>query len=186
MHQRRRKLGALLVAMRELFHLRLAALREPEALEPPACSRPRRVCIEPVQLAEVLELLAHAHPRVQPALLGHVAELQPLLQPHRPPTPQHLATIYLDEAEDCPHRGRLPRPVGAEEAEHPPRLDREREIGEGLHGLEPFAHVDEAETVLVPWAARREREVIPRPNAITLFKLSLAEHLGRQQNQLLT
>ena len=92
----------------------------------------------------------HGHPRIQAALLRHVAEAQPLLQLHRPPKPQHLAAIDLDEPEDRPHRGRLPRPVRAEESEHPPRLHREREVGEGLHGLEPLAHMDEAETVLIP------------------------------------
>ena len=110
--------------------------------------RPRRVCVEPMQLAEVLQLLPHGHPRVQAALLRHVAEPQALLQLHRPPKPQHLAGIDLNKPEDRPHRGRLPRPIRAEESEHPPRLHREREVGEGLHGLEPLAHVDEAETVL--------------------------------------
>ena len=46
--------------------------------------------------------------------------------------------------------------------------------------------MDEAETVLIRWWCYRERDAIPRPNEVMLRKLSLAERLGRQQNQLLS
>jgi hypothetical protein len=47
----------LLVAVREL-HLRLAAVGEPEPLEPLACSCASPARVQPVQAAEMLELLA--------------------------------------------------------------------------------------------------------------------------------
>ena len=149
-HQRSRQLRPLLVAVRELLDLRPGTVGEPQALEPPSRSGLGRARPETMQPAEVLELLPDRHPRVETALFGHVAEAQPLLQPHRAPVPQHIAGVDLDEPEHRAHGRRLAGAVRAEEAEHPPGLDREREVGEGLHGLEPFAHMDEAETVHAP------------------------------------
>ena len=50
-----------------------------------------------------------------------------------------------DEPEDGAHRRRLAGAVRPEEAEHPPARDRERAVGERLHGPEPLAHLREGE-----------------------------------------
>ena len=141
--ERRRELCALLVAVRELLDLRVGAVGETEPLEPVRCRGARRAVAEPVQTPEVRELLADPHPRVEAALLRHVAEPQPLGQPDRPPVPEHLPRIELDEPEDRAHRGRLPGAVRAEEAEHPPARDGERAVVERLHCPEPLVHVRE-------------------------------------------
>ena len=138
--QRGRELRALLVAVRELLDLRIGAIGEAEPLEPVRRRRARRARAQPVQTAEVGELLADRHPRIEAALLRHVAEPQPLGQPDRPPVPEHLAGVQLDEPEDRAHRRRLPGAVRPEEAEHPPAPDRERAVIERLHRAEPLAN----------------------------------------------
>ena len=97
-----------------------------------------------MQPSEVLDLLTDRHPWVQAALLGHVAEAQPLGQPDRPSVPQHLAAVELDEPEDRA-RGRLPGAVWAEEAEHAPARDRERAVVECLHRPESLGNVLEGQ-----------------------------------------
>ena len=119
--QRRRELGALLVAVRELLDLRAGAIGETEPLEPRGRRRACRAAAETVQGAEVGELLAERHPRVEAALLRHVAEPQPLGQTDRPPAPEHLTGVQLDQPEDGAHRRRLSRAVRAQEAEHATR-----------------------------------------------------------------
>ena len=143
--QRCRELGALLVAVGELFDRRVGALGEPEPLEPPRCRDARRGVAQPVQRPEVRELLRDRHPRVEAALLRHVPETQSLFQPDRPPVPEHLATVGLDDAEDGTHHGRLPGPVRAEKAEHPAARHRERAAVERLHLAEPLTYIDDAE-----------------------------------------
>ena len=144
-HQRRRELRPLLVAVRELLDLRVGAVGETEPLQPVAPPRRAPRASQSVQAAEVGELLADRHPRVEAALLRHVAEAQPLREPDRPSVPEHLAAVELDEPEDRAHRRRLAGPVRAEEAEHPPALDRERAAVERLHRPEPLADVDDAQ-----------------------------------------
>ena len=141
--QRGGELRALLVAVRELLDLRVRAIREAEPLEPARCGDARRCVVEPVQAAEVGELLADRHARVEATLLRHVAEPQPLRQPDRLPVPEHLAAVELDEPEDRAHRGRLAGTVRPEEAEHPPALDRERAAVEGLYLAEPLGYVED-------------------------------------------
>ena len=90
-HQRGGQLNALLVAVRQRLHLAAGALGHSRAapatssLDSPA-SRP----VMPVQPAEVLELLADLHPRIEPALFGHVAEPPPRRRAHRRPVPPHV------------------------------------------------------------------------------------------------
>jgi hypothetical protein len=86
--------------------------------------RPPRSPGRAVQAREVDDLVADAHLRVQAALLGHVAEAPAHRGVDRPALPAHLAAVGLEDAEHDPHRGRLARPVGADEAEEPARLDR--------------------------------------------------------------
>ena len=145
MQERSRELGALLVAVRELLEPRVGAVGEIEALEPPLGGRPRGAIVQPVEAPEVGELLADTHPRIEAALLGHVTELHPFGRLDGLAVPEHLARVELDETEHCPHRRRLPCPVRAEEAKHPPTLDRERAVVERLHCPEPLVHVGEAE-----------------------------------------
>jgi hypothetical protein len=100
-----------------------------------------------VEAPEVGELLGDRHPRIEAALLRHVAEPQPLRQSDRAAVPEQLAVVRLDEPEDRAHRGRLAGAVGAEEAEHPPARDRERAVVERLHRPERLANVPQPEPV---------------------------------------
>ena len=52
-----------------------------------AVARPRVAAGQPVVLGEVRQLLADAHPRVEPALLGHVPEPQPRVRVDGRPVP---------------------------------------------------------------------------------------------------
>src|SRR5215211_993758 len=146
--QRRRQLRALLVPVRELLDLRPGAILQPESGEPCARGVAGVARSEPVEAAEILELRAERHARVEAALLGHVAEAQPPARAHRTPVPEHAAGIDPNETEHGAHRGRLPSAVGTEEAEHAPARDGERAVHQGLHRIEPLADVLEAEPVL--------------------------------------
>ena len=73
-HERGRELDALLVAERELLDAVVGALGQPEPLDPAVGGLAAASAPTPVQRGEVDELGAHAHLRVQPALLRHVAE----------------------------------------------------------------------------------------------------------------
>ena len=88
--QRRRELGALLVSVGELLDFRRGAVGEAEPLEPSRRCRTCRAVGEPVQRAEVRELIAERHPRVEPALLRHIAKAQACGDSNRPPVPQQL------------------------------------------------------------------------------------------------
>ena len=136
--QRRRKLRPLLVAVRELLQLRGRPVAQIEPVEPLGGSRTRLVAAHPVQAPEVGELLADRHPRIEAALLRHVAEAQPLLQSDRPSVPEHLAAVGYHQAEDRAHRRRLPGAVRPEEAEHPTALDGERARVERLNRPVPL------------------------------------------------
>ena len=129
-HERDAELDALLVAERERLHLVAGALGEPEPLDPGVRRRVGVAGREPVQPREVHELVADAHLRVQAALLRHVAEAAARRGVDRPALPEDLARVGLQDAEDDPHRGRLPRPVRADEAEHPARRRAERQVVE--------------------------------------------------------
>ena len=73
-HEGDAELDALLVAERERLHLVAGPLGSAQPLDPALGRRRGRRAGEPVQAREVDELVAHAHRRVEPALLGHVAE----------------------------------------------------------------------------------------------------------------
>src|SRR4029079_15546230 len=59
------------------------------------------------------------HPRIQAALLRHVAEPQPRLSIDRAALPADLASVGLDETEDAAHRRGLARAIRPEEADDP-------------------------------------------------------------------
>ena len=139
------KLYALLISVGEFLDLRARTIVEAEPLKPPGRCCARRTVVQPVQSAEVCELLAYRHSRVEPTLLRHVSEPKPLGQPDRLPVPENLAGVGPNESEDGTHRSRLPGSVRTEEAEHSPALNRERAAVERLVLLltEPLAYVDE-------------------------------------------
>ena len=105
---------------------------------------------QPVLLGEVRELLADPHPRIQAALLGHVAEAQPRLAADRRALPADLAAIRSGQPEDAAHRRGLARAVGSQEADDPPGLGLERRAVQGGHGPVALGQVDDLEHVRPP------------------------------------
>ena len=143
--ERGRQLDPLLVAVRQLLELRLRPVGETHPLEPDRCRRVGRLAPHPVLLGEVAELLGDPHPRVEPALLGHVAEAQPGVAIHDRALPAHLAAVGPGQPEDAAHRGRLARAVGAEEADDPARVGAERRAVERDHRPVAFGEIDDLE-----------------------------------------
>ena len=126
-HHRRGQLHALLVAERELLDAISGAVAQAEAIDPALGRGHRRGGPDAVQPGEVHELVAHAHLRVQPALLRHVAEPRTGFEVDRPAVEEHLAAIRREHAEHDPHRRGLSGAVWTDEPEHLPRLDTERD-----------------------------------------------------------
>ena len=91
--QRCCELRTLLVAVRERLDVRTRAIGDAEPAEPVrgGCLRVGRR--QPVQAAEVGELLADPHPRIEAALLGHVAEPESLGHADRSPVPERGAGV---------------------------------------------------------------------------------------------
>jgi hypothetical protein len=116
-HERGGELHALLVAQRELLDALLGVLGDAEALDPLARRVLRGGLVAAVQLGEVAQVAIDAHLRIQPALLGHVAEQALLLAGDGCPVPQHLAGVGLEHAEGDAHRRGLARAVGTDEAD---------------------------------------------------------------------
>ena len=104
---------------------------QPQAVEPARRRRVRRLRRHPVLLGEVAELLADPHPRVEAALLGHVAEAEPRRPVDRLAAPSDRAAVRAGEAEDAAHRRRLAGAVRPEEADEPAGPDGERRAVEG-------------------------------------------------------
>ena len=98
---------------------------------------------EPVQRAEVDELFAERHPRVESPLLWHVAELQ-ALGASTPATPSHeqLTGVRFDEPEDGAHRRRLAGAVRAQEADYSTWPNLQTHIVEGHDLAEALRHLD--------------------------------------------
>ena len=122
-------------------------------------SRPLR----PVVLAEVRELLRHAHPRVQAALLGHVAEAQARLRVDGCAVPADVARVRRGQAEDAAHGGGLAGAVGAEEADQPSAARRERGVVERRDGPVALGEAPDLEHVPPGW--HRPRPGLDRPNS---------------------
>ena len=96
-------------------------------------------------LGEVAELLGDLHPRVEPALLGHVPEAQPRVAIDDRALPAHLAAVGPGQPEDAAHGGRLARAVRAEEADDPARVGAERGAVERDHRPVAFGEIDDLE-----------------------------------------
>src|SRR6185503_19238193 len=100
----RGELDSLLVPVRQLLELRLLAIVEAEPFEPAPGRRIGRLARQAVLLAEVAQLLADTHPRIQATLLGHVPEAQPGDAVDRTAGPAHLTAIGPGQPEDAAHR----------------------------------------------------------------------------------
>ena len=139
-HQRRGELHALLVAEAEPLHLVGEAGGHPEAVRPPLGGPARGGRGEAVQLGEVAQLLADGHPRVQAALLGHVAD------PAAPPgvdgaaVEPDLAGVGGQDPQDDAHRRGLARAVGPDEAEELAGPDGEGHVRQGAHVAVALGH----------------------------------------------
>ena len=96
-------------------------IRSSQRVAAASASRP----LQPVLLGEVGELLADPHPRVQAALLGHVAEAQARVAVDRRALPADLAAVRAGQPEDAAHRRRLAGAVRPEEADDAARAGRE-------------------------------------------------------------
>jgi hypothetical protein len=143
--ERRAELRPLLVAERQRLRAAVGDVGEPEAVEPPRRRGARRFRAEPVQAGEVHELVGDPHLRVQPALLGHVAEPRAGRGVERPALPAHGVLVGLEHAEDDPHRRGLARAVGPDEAEQLTRTDVEAQPVERDRGAVATAQVVELE-----------------------------------------
>ena len=111
-----------------------------EPLGPLVHRRRRRGRRHAVQPGQVDQLLADLHPRVEAALLGHVADLAPGLQRDRCAVPPHLAGVGGEHAERDPHRGGLAGAVAADEAEDLAGADVEGHVVERDHVAVPLRH----------------------------------------------
>src|SRR5215471_1142757 len=81
-----------------------------------------------MELGEVDELFTRAHPRIEAALLGHVADPAPRLEVDGFARPQDLAPVGEKDAEDDAHRCRLAGSVAADETEDLSSPDLEAEV----------------------------------------------------------
>ena len=127
-HERRGDLRALLVAERQRLDVVVQALAEPELLEQRGGARRGIRPLEAVQAREVDDVLDHLHRRVQPALLGHVAEAAAVGRGQRRAAEQHLAVVLAEHAEHDAHGGGLAGAVAADEAGEPAGRDREGDV----------------------------------------------------------
>ena len=115
--QRGRQLHPLLVPMRQRLHLGVPPVGDVEPFEPAVGGCGSVCCAEPVQPAQVLDLLTDEHARVQPALFGHVTEAAALGLADGRAVPSDGPGIEVGQTEDGPHRRRLARAVGSEKAD---------------------------------------------------------------------
>ena len=142
---RRDELDLLLVALRQLLGAARRVLGDAEAIQPAerVPARPRR--LHAVQRAEVDELVEDVHPRVEPALLGQVAPRAARHLADRPAVPADRTVVGDDDPEADPHRRRLARAVGAEEAEDLAATDLEGQAVEGRRAAEALGDVVDLE-----------------------------------------
>jgi hypothetical protein len=142
--QCRGDLGTLLVAQRQLLQRVAGALAQPQPLDQVLGVAAHRVGAETVQAAQVDELVADGHLRVQAPLLGHVPDPAADLAGQPTAFPGHLARVGGEHAHDDAHRGGLARAVRADEPGHAPGGDVEGHPVEHLPVAEPAAHRVEA------------------------------------------
>ena len=130
MHQGGGDLRALLVAEGERLDRVVQALAEAELGEQRLAARGGVGLAEAVQPGQVDHLLEHLHLRVQPALLGHVAEVPAVRVGDGAAVQQHGAAVRGEHAEHDAHGGGLAGAVAADEAGEPARDDLERDVVE--------------------------------------------------------
>ena len=133
MDERADQLDPLLVAEREILEVVPDPVSESEVGEPPRRLCPGVVAGQATESPEVLELVEHFHRRVEPTLLGEVAEAAAGLVVDAPTVPANLAGVEGDETEDRPHRGGLAGAVGPEKTGHRAWLDGEGHAVEGTN-----------------------------------------------------
>ena len=139
------ELHALLVPEGERLHPVGRFGQDLQAFEELARSIRRVGAVKPMEPREVDELLQHAHLRVEPAFLGHVAEPPPIGPAHGRPLPSDLAGVGVQDTQDDPHRGRLAGAVAADEPDQLAGRNRERHAVEGDDVVEPTAQIDQLE-----------------------------------------
>ena len=139
------QLHPLLVPVRQGVEAILGPVGETETRQPrvdtPTDARGGRAA----ELAEVDELIPHAHPRVQAALLRHVAEARTVDRCDARALPPHDAGVELDETEHRAHGRRLARAVRAEEAGEPARPRGKRAPVKRRQRTEPLGRLMELE-----------------------------------------
>ena len=101
------ELHPLLVAEAQLLHVVVAPLGDAEPLGPGVRRPPRRRRRHAVQAGQVDELVGDLHPRVEAALLGHVADVAAGVEIDRSTVPADRARVGRQHAERDAHRGRL-------------------------------------------------------------------------------
>ncbi len=139
------ELNSLLIAVAQLLELGVGTVAQSEPLQPAQGGVGGRTPSQAGEASEVGELLVDPHLRVETALLGHVAEPEPICRCHRRPVPGDTAVVGINEPEDAPHRRRLAGSVRAEKADDPPGRHVETGAVEGDDIAVPFHETLERE-----------------------------------------
>ena len=139
------QLDALLVPQRQGLHAIVRITDDLEELEELRGARARHALGRAAQACQVHQLLAHAHLRIEPAFLGHVAEAPSGDGVDGPSSPFDLAGVGVEHPERDAHRRRLARPVAPDEPHDPSLGDLERHAIERDDVVEPTAKIDQLE-----------------------------------------
>jgi len=153
--QGRPELDALLVAVRQGLELGAGAVGEPEPVEPARRRGLRLGRRQAMLLGEVAQLVGDLHPRVQAALLGHVAEPETMDPVDRPALPSDRAAIRSGEPEHAAHRRRLTGAVRPQEPDQTAGPDGERGSVERDDGPVALRQVGDLEQRVGPRAGSR-------------------------------
>ena len=135
MQQRAGQAQALGHAAREAGHQGVALVGQVDQLEHFLADLPPRGPLDPVGGGEELEILDHLHVVVDAEEVGHVADdAADLLGPgvDRVAADGRLAPGRVQERGEDPHRRRLARAVGADEAVDVPLVERQVEPVQGV------------------------------------------------------
>ena len=131
-------LHLLLIALGKALGLAIGVLGDPKAREPFERVAARLGAGDAVQRSEVDQLIQHRHAQVEAALLGHVAPGSTRPGGDPAAVPGHRSGVGPEQAKDDPHRRRLARTVGSEEAEHLAFRNGECHPVKGLDLAEPL------------------------------------------------
>jgi hypothetical protein len=167
--ERNGELHPLLVAQRQRLDRLVGAVGDAQPLEQGVGAERGALAAQAGQPGEVDELVADAHVRVEPALLGHVAEAPPDLGADRLAAVADLSPVGLDHAEDDPHGGGLPGAVRAEEPADLAGRHRHGEVVGGDPVPEALGQPADLEhsTHAAPGPRRRKRAGPQPPAALT-------------------